>query len=62
MAWDKTDYDMGYYKKNIVRKVLNFNRQSETDSKLLEWLESQGNFSQYIKELVLRDMKERAAQ
>ncbi len=60
MPKDKTAYDLEYYKKNIVRKVLNFNNVIEEDKKLLEWAEKHGNFSQYIKGLISEDMKERA--
>ena len=52
----KYAYDKQYYKNNIVRKVLNFNQVIPEDAELLEWLESQENFSQYIKYLVREDM------
>lgn len=55
--FDQQKYVMDYYRQNITRKVLNFNSQSELDSVLLKWLNSKENYSQYIKELILEDMR-----
>lgn len=55
--FDQQKYVKEYYRQNITRKVLNFNRQSELDSALLEWLGSKENYSQYIKDLILNDMR-----
>lgn len=55
--FDQQKYVKEYYRQNITRKVLNFNSQSEVDKTLLEWLKSKENYSQYIKDLILEDMR-----
>lgn len=55
--FDQQEYVKNYYRQNITRKVLNFNSQSEVDNILLEWLKSKENYSQYIKDLILEDMR-----
>lgn len=55
--FDQQEYVKEYYRQNITRKVLNFNSQSEVDNALLEWLKSKENYSQYIKDLILEDMR-----
>lgn len=57
--FDKTAYDIAYIKANIVTKRINFNRQQPEDMKLLTWLESHENITQYLKGLILRDLEAR---
>lgn len=45
---------MKYNAKNVIRKVLNFNKN--TDADILEYLESVPNFQGYIKDLIRKDM------
>lgn len=53
----KSAYDQEYAKQNIIRKVLNFNRLKPEDMKALEQLSRQENMSEYIKRLILEDMR-----
>ena len=52
----KKDYDVAYQKENMVQKKLAFNRRVPDDLILLDWIESQENFSQYCKNLIRSDM------
>ena len=58
----KYEYDLEYLKKNIFAKRVPFNRTQPEDMKLLEWVEAQGNFTQYVKRLIREDMERRNAQ
>ena len=58
MAWDKKSYDADYYKKNIFCKRLPFNRSIPEDMELLEFLDrQQPNATQYLKQLIRKDME-----
>jgi antitoxin component of RelBE/YafQ-DinJ toxin-antitoxin module len=52
----KAQYDMEYARKNIRRKEIPFNLTQPEDEELFRYLESQGNFTQYIKDLIRKDM------
>jgi len=52
----KARYDMEYARKNIRRKEIPFNMTQPDDAELFQHLESQGNFTQYIKDLIRKDM------
>ena len=52
----KSAYDQEYARKNVVRKVLNFNKLNPDDAWILEHLSRQQNMSEYIKRLILEDM------
>ena len=52
----KARYDMAYARKNIRRKEIPFNLTQPDDEELFRYLESQGNFTQYIKDLIRNDM------
>ena len=59
-AFNKASYDMDYYKRSIVRKVMNFNKVVPDDMELLNWLESQSEgISPYIKRLIREDMRKK---
>ena len=53
----KAEYDMQYMKKNVVRKLLSFNRNKPEDMAIFEWLCQQQNMSEYIKNLIRKDMQ-----
>lgn len=58
MAFDKKSYDAEYYKKNIFCKRLPFNRSNPEDMAILDFLErQQPNATQYLKELIRKDME-----
>lgn len=52
----KAAYDIDYAKKNLIRKLIPFNRNDEEDVAMLSWLDSQPNVTQYIKRLIWEDM------
>ena len=52
----KARYDMEYARKNIRRKEIPFNLTQPEDAELFRHLESQENFTQYIKDLIRKDM------
>lgn len=52
----KARYDMEYARKNIRRKEIPFNLTQPEDEELFRHLERQGNFTQYIKDLIRKDM------
>jgi hypothetical protein len=56
MAFDKAKYDIEYTKAHIKCKRIPFNDIVEDDKELLEWLEQNGNVTQYIKQLIRDDM------
>ena len=53
----KARYDMEYARKNIRRKEIPFNLTQPEDEELFRYLESQENFTQYIKNLIREDME-----
>ena len=53
----KARYDMEYARKNIRRKEIPFNLTQPEDEELFRYLESQENFTQYIKDLIRKDME-----
>ena len=53
----KARYDMEYARNNIRRKEIPFNMTQPDDVELFQHLESQGNFTQYIKNLIREDME-----
>ena len=53
----KAKYDMEYARKNIRRKEIPFNLTQPEDEELYRYLESQGNVTQYIKDLIRKDIK-----
>lgn len=57
MAFNKIKYDIEYTKAHIKCKRIPFNDMIDDDKELLEWLENQGNVTQYIKKLIREDMK-----
>lgn len=52
----KARYDMEYARKNIRRKEIPFNLTQPEDEELFRYLESQENVTQYIKDLIRKDM------
>jgi antitoxin component of RelBE/YafQ-DinJ toxin-antitoxin module len=52
----KARYDMEYARKNIRRKEIPFNLTQPEDEELFRYLESQRNFTQYIKDLIRKDI------
>jgi len=58
MSFDKSKYDQAYQRECITRKQVPFNRKSEQDAALLDWAERHGNFTAYVKGLILKDMTE----
>ena len=55
---DLKKYNAEYQQKNIVRKVIKFNKQNQTDLILLDWISLQDNWSNYCKHLIQTDMQE----
>ena len=53
----KTAYNMAYAKKNFKCKCLQFNKVIPEDIALLNWVNSQANGTQYIKDLIRTDME-----
>lgn len=56
---EKARYDKKYYHDYITRVVLNFNERVPEDAAIHDWLLSigKGNYSTYIKALIIDDMK-----
>ena len=52
----KKAYDLKYKAKNIVKRVVDFNKGSEEDMKILGHLDAQKNKAQYVKGLIKQDM------
>lgn len=57
MAWDKKSYDAKYIKENIFCKRLPFNKSIPEDAELLSFVNSQPNFTAYIKGLIRQDLE-----
>ena len=58
--FDKSKYDQEYAKRNIVQKKIPFNRTIPDDARLLDFLTTIDNFSQYVKNLIRQDMANRS--
>ena len=56
MSFDKKKYDQEYQREHITRKQVPFNTLNGQDAALLDWATQQGNFTQYVKGLILKDM------
>ena len=56
MAFDKGKYDKEYAKAHITRKFIPFNDTVPEDKELLSWLDTVGNVTQYVKNLIREDM------
>ena len=56
MAFDKGKYDKEYAKTHITRKFIPFNDTVPEDAELLKWLDTVGNVTQYVKQLIREDM------
>ena len=56
MAFDKGKYDKEYAKAHITRKFIPFNDTVPEDAKLLAWLSTKANVTQYVKQLIIDDM------
>lgn len=56
MPFDKKAYDMGYARAHITRKFIPFNDTVPEDAELLAWLDTVGNVTQYVKNLIREDM------
>ena len=56
LAYNKSEYDVRYFKTHVTRKSVIFNEMNAEDKRLLAWVEQQPNFNRYIKELVRRDL------
>lgn len=54
----RNEYFRKYQAQNVVNKKVIFNRQSQEDLELLEWVQLQSNFNQYCKNLIRADMQE----
>lgn len=54
-AKDRTQYMIDYIKQNQRQFMLKVNRIH--DPEMIEWLESKGNVSGYLKELIRKDME-----
>ena len=59
MPRDKYEYDQQYLKEHIFTKRIPFNNTKQEDVEMLEWINKQGNTTQYIKALVREDMERR---
>lgn len=57
MAFDKSKYDTNYNQEHVIRKVIGFNENNPEDQKILAHLNRQPNYSKYIKNLILEDIK-----
>lgn len=57
--FDKKAYDIEYNRKNVFTKRVPFNRANPEDARMLEFLEREPNFTQYVKGLIYRDMLQR---
>ena len=55
----KSIRDQEYNKKNIVQKLITFNRNNPDDMKMLDFLKSHGNAAGYIKKLISDDIRKR---
>ena len=50
-----SEYITKYIKQNVRRFEIKLSKKNDAD--LIEWLESQGNVNQYIKNLIIKDKK-----
>ena len=56
MPFNKSEYDIRYFKTHVTRKAVIFNEMNAEDKRLLAWVEQQPNFNRYVKELIRRDL------
>lgn len=58
-TWEinKRKYSLGYQKDNYVSVVLHFNKKYE--GKLIEWLNSKSNKTEYVKDLIEMDLAQK---
>ena len=55
----KSSYDQGYIKQHVKRLLLAFNELNPVDVEILGWLNTPGlNKTEYIKSLILKDMRQ----
>lgn len=54
--FDKRKYDQEYNRAHIRRKFIPFNDTVPEDVEMLEWLATKDNVTQYIKELIKKNM------
>lgn len=52
----KAAYDKEYQKKNVKQINIPFNMQTPEDVELFKWLNCYPNKTQYVKDLIRRDM------
>ena len=52
----KKAYDIRYSKANITKRVIDFNKNSDEDMKILNHLDQKPNKARYVKGLILDDM------
>lgn len=57
MAFNKKKYDSEYNRTQVKCKRIPFNKNNKDDQIILEWLEKQGNVTQYVKRLIRADME-----
>ena len=57
MPFDKTKYDIEYARAHIRRKHIPFNDTVPEDKELLAWLDTVGNVTQYVKQLIRADIE-----
>ena len=56
MVFNKKEYDINYNKKNILQKLIKFNKIH--DKEIIEYIQTKDNFNKYIHDLIEKDMKE----
>ena len=56
MPYNKAEYDKEYNRTHITRKFIPFNDTVPEDAKLLAWLSTKANVTQYVKQLIIDDM------
>ena len=54
--FDKSKYDQQYMRANVVRRYISLNKTKKDDARILDRLTQEENYSQYIKDLILRDI------
>ncbi len=59
MKFNKKEYDTEYNRQHVTVKRVPFNENNPQDVELLEYVNSQPNFTQYIKDLIRQDMSRR---
>lgn len=54
--FDKAQYDKDYAKAHVRRKFIPFNDMNPEDVLILEWLAGKENVTQYVKQLIIKDL------